>query len=87
MKIKTAVRLHYRLAEPTDILLQIEAAALPEQIVTEAAINVGDVAHFARVPAQDGIGERIWLHSGGDLVVRYHSSVTIDRARVELAGC
>ena len=43
------------------VLLQLEAALIPEQTVEQAWIDLPTCDHFARVPAQDDIGERIWL--------------------------
>jgi transglutaminase-like putative cysteine protease len=72
-------RLEYRVAEPTDILLQIEAAQLPEQYVERAHIDLSLNSHFARVAAQDGVGERIWLRVDGDFHADYRATVRIDR--------
>ncbi len=79
MKISVAVNLHYEFPQPTEILLQIEAAQIPEQAIESAFINVGNVEHFARVSAQDAIGERIWLKTGGALQVDYRATVSIFR--------
>lgn len=68
-------------AEPTDVLLQIEAAVLPDQRVSEAAIGLSPVAHFARMPGHDEIGERIWLRvNPGRLMIDYHAVVEITRS-------
>jgi hypothetical protein len=61
MKLSIAAWLDYEFSEPTDVLLQIEAAAIPEQLIDVAVIDVPNSLHFARVAAQDAIGERIWL--------------------------
>lgn len=79
MKITVAVHLHYEFAQMTDILLQIEAARIPEQIIENACIDLGNVQYFARVPAQDGIGERILLETQGTLKVDYEATVSIVR--------
>ena len=72
--------LAYDFAEPTDVLLQIEAALLPDQRVLNPAIGISPVEHFARVPGHDEIGERIWLRVGpGRLMVDYAAVVEINR--------
>ena len=72
--------LAYDFAEPTDCLLQIEAAMLPDQRVIAPAIGISDVAHFARMPGHDETGERIWLRvNPGRLEVDYHAVVEINR--------
>ena len=72
--------LAYDYAEPTDVLLQIEAAILPDQRVNSPAIGISPVEHFARVPGHDEIGERIWLRVGpGRLMIDYKAVVEIER--------
>lgn len=79
MKLKIHATLDYRLDAPTDMLLQLEAAHIPEQIVEQAHIELPPCDHFARVPAQDRIGERIWLRLQGQLSVDYRATVAIQR--------
>lgn len=83
MKLALSAALEYNLGDPVDLLLQIEAAAIPGQIVTDALLDVGDFAHFSRIAAQDNIGERIWLRSEGHLTVRYSAAVEITRLRTD----
>ncbi len=47
------------------MLLQMEAAHLPEQSVSNAVLTLSPCEHFARVFAQDGVGERILLRAQG----------------------
>ncbi len=79
MKLGIQVRLDYQFDEPTDILLQLEAAHIPEQTVEFADIVIPPCEHFARVPAQDHIGERIWLRTTGQIIVAYNATVAIER--------
>ena len=86
MRISIATQLDYEFAVPTDVLLQIEAAAIPEQLIEQAHIHVADCQHFARVPAQDMIGDRIWVHIQGRMVVDYSSTVTVNRILDDCLG-
>lgn len=79
MTLQIHVRLDYWFEELCDVLLQMEVAATPEQIVEHAHITVTPSEHVARVPAQDNIGERIWLSIQGQMLVDYQATVTIDR--------
>lgn len=79
MKLSINVHLDYHFPELTDVLLQIEAAAIPEQAIETAHISVLDCRHFARVPAQDMIGDRIWVQVQGQVKVEYRALVTINR--------
>lgn len=79
MRLTISTHLDYDLPGPTDLLLQIEAAAIPEQRIEAARIDLSPTEHFARVSAQDAIGERIWLRAEGRLTVDYSATVTIER--------
>ncbi len=79
MKLSIHSTLDYQFDEPTDVLLQLEAAAIPEQTIESAHIDIPACEYFARVPAQDMIGERIWIRIAGRLTVDYRATVKIDR--------
>jgi transglutaminase-like putative cysteine protease len=79
MTIRIAAEIRYSFAEPTDFLLQMEAAVIPEQPVTNARLDCTPTEHFARVAAQDGIGERIWLRHQGEFTASYAAEVEIRR--------
>lgn len=79
MKLHIQAHLDYSLAKPTDVLLQLEAARIPEQVVETDSLLIPPCDHFARVASQDGIGERIWLRFAGNLVVDYEAKVAIQR--------
>ena len=79
MRLSIAAQLDYTFNAPTDVLLQIEAAAIPEQLIESAHIDVSDCMHFARVPAQDMIGDRIWVRVQGRMQVDYRATVMVNR--------
>lgn len=79
MKLSIQSRLDYNFAAPTDVLLQLEAAAIPEQLIEHAHIDITECQHFARVAAHNMIGERIWLRVFGQLIVDYRATVSINR--------
>lgn len=85
MKLAIDVTLDYLLPAPTDILLQIEAAIIPEQTVEYAHISLPPSEHSARVPGHNTIGDRIWLRTEGTLNVRYEATVAIDRITANIA--
>ena len=86
MILKLNVTLHYRLSEPMDLLLQIEAADLADQRVRSTEIWTSDVAHFSRVAADDGIGERIWIHAEGDFSCTYLAEIAVDRPALDISA-
>ena len=79
MPLSIRASLDYYFEHPTDVLLQLEAAMIPEQIVSDTYIDISPVDHFARVPAQATIGERIWLRVHGQLRVDYRANVDVRR--------
>lgn len=86
MKLEISASLNYRLPEPADLMLQIEAADGHGQRVLDASLDLGKPGHLARVPTQSGICEPIWLRDEGHLRVAYRASVAIDRPAVDLAS-
>lgn len=79
MSLTIRAQLDYTFDQPTDVLLQLEAAAIPEQVIESAHIDMSPTEHFARVPSQDAIGERIWIRIQGRLLVDYRATVRIER--------
>ena len=65
MPIDIAASFSFGLPEPTDVLLQFEAAAIPEQQILASDCRMSEAEGLVRVPAQDAIGERIWLRAEG----------------------
>lgn len=84
--IRIDTRFAYDFAESSDVLLQVEAAVLPEQAIIDAHIDVSEVEHFARVAAHDGIGERIWMRVRGRFTVAYRATVRVDRVLADPAS-
>ncbi|EJU12648.1 transglutaminase [Sphingomonas sp. LH128] len=86
MQLSIQTMLEYAVPGPVDVLLQIEAAIIPEQRVLHAHIELPPLEHFARVPAQACIGERIWLRTSAPLTVRYEATVEVDRFLAPVDG-
>lgn len=86
MKLKLEVHLLYELSAPTDLLLQIEAADLADQELLSANIETYDVIHFARVTAEDGLGERIWLRVDGEFRCSYSAEIRVDRPALDVSA-
>ncbi len=84
MTLSISARFAFETDQPTDVLLQFEAAAIPEQRIGKANTSLTQAEHCARVPAEDDIGERIWLRSQGRFDVEYSAEVTIERLLPDL---
>lgn len=85
MTLSIEASFRFSAATPTDVLLQFEAAAIPEQILSNVATELSESSHIARVAAQDGIGERIWVCADGEFDVSHRATVTLDRIVTDLA--
>lgn len=85
MAITLESHFRFRSDQPTDVLLQFEAAAIPEQVLSDVATQLTESAHTARVAAQDNIGERIWVCADGDFDVRHRATVVLNRIVTDLA--
>ncbi|GFE63999.1 transglutaminase-like domain-containing protein [Litoreibacter roseus] len=86
MKLQIDVHLKYRLDHPTDMLMQIEPAAIPGQVVTSAHLGTSDTAHFARVPGEDAVGERIWIRAEEMFSCMLNTAVEINRTIPDFSG-
>lgn len=86
MSLSLTARFSFTLNNPGDVLLQFEAAQLPEQRVLSGNTLLGQAEHIARVPAHDGIGERIWLRTVGTFHVDYTAEVEVLRKVPDLAA-
>ncbi|WP_292289455.1 transglutaminase family protein [Marivita sp.] len=86
MILNIDVHLQYQLSAPTDLLLQIEAADLADQTLLEANIDFSEVSHVARVAADEGLGERIWLRADGLFRCDYTARVALDRPVPDLTA-
>ena len=84
MKLEISASLNYRLPEPVDLMLQVEAANGHGQHVESASLDLGEPEVVARVPAGDGLCEPIWVRVSGSLCAVYRASVAIDRRAVDL---
>ncbi|WFL78147.1 transglutaminase family protein [Altererythrobacter arenosus] len=76
----------FELDRPTDVLLQFEAAKIPEQRILSSDTILSEAEHCARVPAQDDIGERIWIRAEGLFEVDYRAEVEPERLLPEIAS-
>ncbi|MFA9201361.1 MAG: transglutaminase family protein [Cypionkella sp.] len=86
MPIAISATFDFMLDQPTDLILQFEAAAIPEQTILSADTRLTCGADYARVPAHDGIGERVLIHADGKFEVAYEAEVEVNRLTPDLAG-
>lgn len=83
MKLEISASLNYRLPEPVDLMLQVEAANGHGQRVLDASLDLGTPEKVSRVPTADGICDPIWLRAEGQLRAEYRALVEIERPAVD----
>jgi transglutaminase-like putative cysteine protease len=79
MKLHIQSELEYSLSGEADILLQVEAAALPDQEREDSTLDLGDGTSGVRIAGEDDIGERIWLRRSKALTAVYRATVAVTR--------
>lgn len=86
MRLSIEVDLDYAImGPPTDVLLQIEAAAMADQRIVSEALTVWSDTPVVAVRGEEGIGQRCWIRAESWLKAEYRATVEIDRRPVDLA--
>jgi transglutaminase-like putative cysteine protease len=86
VKLDVSAHLVYDLGGPTDLLLQIEVPDLRDQVIADPKIFTTPVMHFSRVPAEDELGERIWIRAEGQFRCDYHARVDVKRPNEDISS-
>ncbi|MET0249792.1 MAG: transglutaminase family protein [Sphingobium sp.] len=87
MRLKIEAVLDYDFAEPTDILLALEAAQLPDQQLIEHSLDIVGAGDVTTLNGDNDVGRRGWtLAQKGRVVATYRALVDVTRAAPQLAG-
>ena len=86
MTTQISAHFSFECAPSTDVLLQFEAAADNDQRVSFHRTHVTGSKTVRRVPAEEGVGERIWARVQGRVDVSYEAEVGLVRSITRLAG-
>lgn len=85
MRLTIDATLDYHFDEPADVLLALEVAQLPDQLLVEDKLTVSTGVPLTPVEGQESIGRRTWAAAEGDFVVRYTATVDVDRPLPDIA--
>ena len=77
-------RLDYAVEGDAPVLMQIEAADLPDQHVVKSRLDLADAIDFVRVAADEGVGERSLFRVKDRLRCSYAAEVEIDRKLADI---
>lgn len=81
MRLRIDVELDYYFPAPADVLLAVEVAQLPDQLLVEDLLTIdGANGPLTPVAGEDGIGQRTWLTAQGAFRAVYHAVVDVTRA-------
>ncbi len=86
MPIAISAAFDFTLDQPTDVILQFEAAAIPEQTILASKTTMTCGTACARVAAHDGIGERVLIHAEGPFEVHHEALVEVQRLAPDLSS-
>lgn len=86
MRVRIEAELDYHFPQAADVLLEMEAARLPDQKLIEDRLTVGTATPLTPVAGNDGIGRRTWTRAEGRFTARYTATVDIEREAADLAS-
>lgn len=84
MSLEIDVSFAFQADQPTDVLLHFEGAMIPEQTHLRHHTSLSPSPHIARIPAQDAIGERVWIRAEGRYEVGYSAQIEVDRLLTQI---
>src|ERR1700759_4703579 len=86
VRLGIAVDLDYHFPEATDVLLAIEVAQLPDQLLREDLLTVSGSGPLRPIGAEDGIGRRTWVRPEGSCRASYRATLDVDRPAVAIGA-
>ena len=87
MRVAIEAILDYDFSEPTDVLLAVEAAALPDQRVVDQSHIINNAGPLTNKVGGSGVGRRTWTRTGtGRMLSTYRATVDVDRPTVTIAS-
>lgn len=79
MRLKIHAVLDYHFETPADVLLALEVAQLPDQLLVDDKLTVSTGVPLTPVEGHESIGRRTWAAAEGDFVVDYSATVDVER--------
>jgi len=86
VRLKIEVDLDYHFPEATDVLLAVEVAQLPDQVLSEDRLTVSGSGPLRPIGAEDGIGRRTWMRAEGHCRASYRATLAVDRPAEAIGG-
>jgi len=86
VRLNIEVELDYQFPAAADVLLAVEVAQLPDQLLLEDLLTVGGAGPLRPIAGEDGIGRRTWLNAEGLFRARYRAVVDLSRTSGAIDG-
>lgn len=86
MRLSIDAHLDYSLRDPADLLLALEVAQTPDQILITDRLVIDGVGPLRPVAAEESLGRRTWTRGSGRITAHYTATVDVHRAPAVLAG-
>lgn len=85
MRLRIEASLDYQFPQAADVLLELEVAQMPDQILVEDKLTVASPVPLAPIGGHQGIGRRTWARGEGRFKVDYTAIVDVNRRVSDLA--
>jgi transglutaminase-like putative cysteine protease len=79
MRLSIDVDLDYHFPKAAEVLLTLEVAQLPDQVLVEDLLTVNGSGPLHPITGEDGIGRRTWAATEGPFHARYTATVDVER--------
>jgi transglutaminase-like putative cysteine protease len=86
MRLQIEAMLDYEFPQPSDVLLALEVAQMPDQRLLSDKLTVSTSTPLNPVANQQGIGRRTWTGGDGRFVVDYSATVDVNRNPGDIAA-
>src|SRR3954465_5784403 len=86
VRLSIEVELDYHFLEAADVLLAVEVAQLPDQVLSEDRLTVTGSGPLRPIGAEDGIGRRTWMRAEGHCPPGSRPPPAVDRPAVAIGG-
>jgi transglutaminase-like putative cysteine protease len=86
MRLAIDVLLDYHFPAAADVLLAIEVAQLPDQILIGDRLTVDSAFPLAPIAGEEGIGQRTWLTAEGRWRATYRATLDLDRPAIDIGA-
>ena len=79
MRLRIDAMLNYSVIMAVDVLLTVEVAQSPDQVLVEDLLVIDGVGPLSTITGGSDVGRRSWMHATGPFVVNYTATVDVQR--------